>query len=155
MGNHEIYWIKKERGGPSGITNIIMVLLIHEFCFWHFQYSLSSMGVCVSVCVCVCVCQLLNHVRLFVTPWAVTHKASLSIGFSRQEYWSRLLFPSPEDLSDPGIEPESPTLTHVSHTDPCPTVSQKTNWGSLNVGRGKIHRSEQSDLIHSFLWRNQ
>ena len=42
------------------------------------------------------------------TPWAIAHQAPLSMGFSRQEYWTELPFPSPEDLSDPGIEPGSP-----------------------------------------------
>ena len=44
------------------------------------------------------------------TAWTVAHQARLSIGFSRQEYWSGLPFPSPGDLPDPGIEPRSPTL---------------------------------------------
>ena len=45
-----------------------------------------------------------------LTPWTVAHQASPSMGFSRQEYCSGLLFPSPGDLPDPGIEPRSPTL---------------------------------------------
>ena len=45
-----------------------------------------------------------------MTPRAVTHQAPLSAGFSRQEYWSGLPFPSPGDVPDPGIEPRSPTL---------------------------------------------
>ena len=52
----------------------------------------------------------LSHVRLFATPRTVAHQAPLSMGFSRQEYWSGLSFPSPEDLPDPGIEPWSPAL---------------------------------------------
>ena len=52
----------------------------------------------------------LSHVQLFATPWTVAHQAPLSMEFSRQEYWSGLPFPSPGDLSDPGIEPGSPTL---------------------------------------------
>ena len=60
------------------------------------------------MCVCVCVCaQFLNCVWLFVTPWTVAHQAPLSMGFSRQEYWSGLPFPPPEDLPDPGIKPAS------------------------------------------------
>ena len=43
-------------------------------------------------------------------PWTVALQAPLSMGFSRQESWSGLPFPSPEDLPDPGIEPESPAL---------------------------------------------
>ena len=52
----------------------------------------------------------LSRVLLFATPWTVAHQASLSMGFSRQEYWRGLLFPSPGDLPDPGIEPRSPAL---------------------------------------------
>ena len=52
----------------------------------------------------------LSRVRLFVTPWTVAYYAPPSMGFSRQEYWSGLPFPSPEDLPDPGIEPRSPAL---------------------------------------------
>ena len=45
-----------------------------------------------------------------VTPWTVAHQAPLSMGFSRQEYWSGLPFPSPGDLPNPGVEPKSPAL---------------------------------------------
>ena len=53
---------------------------------------------------------LLNRVRLFATPWTVAHQAPPSMGFSRQEYWSGLPFPSPGDLPEPGIEPASPAF---------------------------------------------
>ena len=52
----------------------------------------------------------LSHVRLFVTPWTVAYQAPPSMGFSRQEYWSGLPFPSPGDLPKPGIEPVSSAL---------------------------------------------
>ena len=52
----------------------------------------------------------LSHVQLFATPWTVAHQAPQSMGFSRQEYWSGLPFPSPEDLPDPGIKPRYPAL---------------------------------------------
>ena len=52
----------------------------------------------------------LSRVRLFVTPWTAAHQAPQSMGFSRQEYWSGLPFPSPGDLPDPGIKPGSPAL---------------------------------------------
>ena len=54
--------------------------------------------------------KLLSRVRLFVTPLTVAYQASLSMGFSRQEYQSGLPFPSPGELPDPGIEPGSLTL---------------------------------------------
>ena len=44
------------------------------------------------------------------TPWTIAHQAPLSMGFSRQEYWSGLPFPSPGDLANPGIKPGSPAL---------------------------------------------
>ena len=53
--------------------------------------------------------KLLSCVQLFATPWTVAYQAP-SMRFSRQEYWSELPFPSPEDLPDPGIEPGSPSL---------------------------------------------
>ena len=54
--------------------------------------------------------KLLSHVRLFVIPWTVVYQASLSMGFSRQEYWSALPFSSPGDIPDPVIKPKSPAL---------------------------------------------
>ena len=54
--------------------------------------------------------KLLSRVRLSGTRWTVAYQASPSMGFSRQEYWSGLPFPSPGDLPDPGIEAGSPTL---------------------------------------------
>ena len=54
-----------------------------------------------------------SHVQLFVTPWTVAHQAPLSLGFSRQDYWSGLPCPPPEGLSDPGIGLTSP----VPHAD--------------------------------------
>ena len=52
----------------------------------------------------------LSRVRLFAAPWTVAYQAPRSTGFSRQEYWSGLPFPSPGDLPNPGIEPVSPAL---------------------------------------------
>ena len=51
---------------------------------------------------------MLSWVRLFVTLWAVAHQAPLSMGFSRQEYWSGLPFPPTGDFPDPGIKLLSP-----------------------------------------------
>ena len=58
------------------------------------------------------------------TPWTVALQAPLSIGFSRQESWSGLPFPSPEDLLDPGIEPESLAL----QADSLPTELIQPRW---------------------------
>ena len=50
----------------------------------------------------------LSRFWLFATPWTVAYQAPPSMGFSRQEYWSGLPFPSPRDLPNPGIQPRSP-----------------------------------------------
>ena len=66
--------------------------------------------------------RLLSRVRLFATPWTVAHQAPPPVGFSRQEYWSRLPFPSPGDLADPGIEPRSPALQANALTSEPPGI---------------------------------
>ena len=58
----------------------------------------------------------LSCVRLFATPWTVAHQFPPSMGFSRQEYWSGLPFPSPGDLPDPGIKTGCPALQADSLT---------------------------------------
>ena len=52
----------------------------------------------------------LSCARLSATPWTVAYQALPSMEFSKQVYWSRLPFPSPGDLPDPGIKPASPAL---------------------------------------------
>ena len=72
----------------------------------------------------------LSHVRLFVTPWTVAYQGPPSVGFSRQEYWSGLPFPSPRDLPNPGIEPGSPALW----ADALPSEPPgKLTWGLRGV----------------------
>ena len=76
-------------------TYLGMELLIHKE------------GVCIApMCAC-----MLSCVQLFETLWNAAHQAPLSMGFSRQEYWSRLPFLSPGHLPDPAIEPTSPIDT--------------------------------------------
>ena len=64
--------------------------------------------------------QSLSCVWLFVTLWTVAHQAPLSMGFSRQEYWSGLPFPSPGDLPKPRMEPSSPALAGRFYTTELP-----------------------------------
>ena len=59
---------------------------------------------------CVCVCVSRSVMSNSVIPWTVAHQAPLFMGLSRQEYWRKQPFPSPGDLSKPGIEPGSPEL---------------------------------------------
>ena len=85
----------------------------------------------------------LSRVGLFATPWTVTHQASPSMEFCRQEHWSGLPFPSPGDLPDPGIEPGSPALqadTLPSEPRGSPTFIHK--WKD-------IEKEGHSDICHS------
>ena len=70
-----------------------------------FEYKFQIISILVKVKV-----KSLSRVRLFATPWTVIYQAPWSMGFSRQEYWSGLPFPSPGDLPNPGSEPGSPAL---------------------------------------------
>ena len=77
----------------------------------------------------------LSHVQLCATPWTVASQAPLSIGFSRQEYWSELPFPSPGNLPDAGVEPgcsEAPALQadslSLSHPESPQANTQRPIW---------------------------
>ena len=67
----------------------------------------KSENVCMCVCVHIWVLNHFSHVWLYVIPWTIASQAPLSMGSSRQEYWSGQPFPSPGDPPDPGIEPMS------------------------------------------------
>ena len=75
--------------GKFPVTGSPCIFIVPDFDF--FQNMLC-------VCMCVCVYVLLSHVRLFVTPWAVSHQALPSMEYSRQEYWSSLPFPDEDYL---------------------------------------------------------
>ena len=68
-----------------------------------------------------------SRVQLFATLWTVAHQAPLSMGFSRQEYWSRFPGPPPGDIPDPGIEPLSPSPALYADSLPL------SHWGSLYI----------------------
>ena len=68
--------------------------------------------------------KLLSRVQLFATPWTIAYQTLLSMGFSRQEYWNALPFPSPGDIPNPGIEPESPALQADALTSEPPGAKQ-------------------------------
>ena len=72
-----------------------------------------------------CLLSHFSHVRLFVTLWTVALQAPLSMGFSRQEYWSGFSCPPAGDLPNPGIEPRSPAA---------PALQSNSLPLSLNVG---------------------
>ena len=72
------------------------------------------------------------------TPWIVAYKAALSMEFSRKEYWSGLPFPSPGDLPDPGIEPESPAVAGGF------LPAKPPRKPSLRIGLGESHKWEEN-----------
>ena len=73
-----------------------------NFCQYSFPLCLCCWGERHA-----CVLSHFSHVQLFATLWAITPQVPLTRGFSRQEYWSGLPFPSPGNLPDPGIKPTS------------------------------------------------
>ena len=81
-----------------------------KFATWGFVRRGLTVSKIVLICLCVCVPSRFGRVWLLMTPWTVARHAPLSLGFSRQDYWSGLPCPSPVDLPDLGIKPASPTL---------------------------------------------
>ena len=108
-------------------------------CFKLSKWELSTLLVAYS----------LGHVRLFATPWTVAQQAPPSMGFSRQEYWSGLLFPPPGDFPDPGMEPTSPALAGgFLNTEP-PTFPR---CGLISRSSWRLKHTEPKSLRnHHFL----
>ena len=92
---------------------------------------------------------MLSRVRLFATPWTVAHQAPPSMGFSRQEYWSGLPFPSPGDLPDPGIKPRSPALEADALTSEPP--GKPIVWPQVNNREGTQPRPSAENRIKDLL----
>ena len=88
------------------LKTILESSLILLFFTWNIPSSLCLFPPpLIQLCVCCAILSCFSHVRLFATLWTVTHQAPLSMGFSRQEYWSGLRCPSPGNLPDLRIEP--------------------------------------------------
>ena len=101
------------------------------------------------LCVLSCFCR----VWLFwLTLWTVAHQASLSMGFSRQEYWSGLPFPSPGNLCHPGIKPGSPAL----QWDPLPTEPPRKPILSMGdcLNQHSLWGREKKTLIQPWEWHH-
>ena len=106
-----ILYLSTTKQGKAGLS-------IPEDVVWGSHSGTQPGGILHGICVpCdlasplkrVCMLSQFSCVRLIVTPWTTAHQAPLSMGFSRQEYWSGLPFPSPGDLPHPGREHESLT----------------------------------------------
>ena len=97
------------------------------------KYTLTHIHILLVLCVLIC----FSHARLCVTPRTVAHQAPLSMGFSRQGYWSGLPCPPPGHLPHPGIEPSSlrfPTLAGG-------LLTSSTTWEAL-TGPSSAHHEE-------------
>ena len=89
-----------------------------------------------------CVFSCFSHVQLFAIPWTVALQVPLSIGFSRQEYWSGLPCPPPEDLPNPGIKPES---------SPSPAL-QVDSLSLSHQGSPQTQYSDTNMLVAQCVW---
>ena len=107
-------------------------------CFGRVLYTFLPPKVKVKV-------KSLSRVRLFATPWTVAYQAPASMGFSRQEYWSGLPFPSP-DLPYPGIEPRSPALEADALTSE-PPGNLPPRQKCLNCLLRKLSEKKKKDLF--------
>ena len=94
----------------SSPTFLFFLKYFTDFFFWPHH---AEWGILVP-CMCVRLLSCFSPVWLFVTPWTVACKASLSMGFPRQESWSGLPRPPPGDLPDQGVKPKSSALQVVS-----------------------------------------
>ena len=122
---HDSHWLSA-RHSIEGAPFYLYIALFVYICIYICLVCILSTYVLyiyihIYMCVCVCVCiyihiymhtQLLQSYPTLYDHTTVTHQAPLSMGFSRQECWSRMPCPPPHDLPDPGIEPESLWLLH-------------------------------------------
>ena len=95
---------------------------------------------------CVCMQNHFSHVWFFVTVWTVVHQALLSMGFSRQEHWSGLLFPSPGDLPNSGVEPvslASPALRQILYH----WATREATIRCISIQNGKFKFWKKTSLI--------
>ena len=93
---------------------------------------------------------------LFVTPWTLACQAPLTMGFTRQEYWSGLPFLSPGDVLDPGIKHVSPTLVGGFFTlvPPKKPTSRYQNNGKKE-GKGNHTKNEGNGEAQIFFFKSQ
>ena len=85
-----------------------------------------------------CMLSRFSRVRLCATPRTVAYQAPLSMGFSRQEYWSGVPFPSPGDLPNPGIKSESPVA---------PVSKAKKRYKDIIQFKIRFHQEEYFESI--------
>jgi len=111
--------------------------------FWPTDLSFPWLMMWLHACVLSC----FSRVWLFATPWTVAHQAPLSMRFSRQEYWSGLPFPPPENLPDPGIKPTSPAAPALQ-ADSLPLSHQGSPLMWLHPGKPILSWNCQKPKMH-------
>ena len=94
----------------------------------------------------------LSCVQLFATPQTVAHQAPLTTEFSRPEYWSGWLFPSPGDLPNPGIKPSSPMLQMDSLPSEPPGKPKNSGVGSLSLLQRIVPTQESNQSLLHCRW---
>ena len=100
-----LFWVR----APIVLVCFNKSLVYGRVFFIETDFLVFKNNLLILVCAhCVARCSVMSD--SFATPWTVAHQIPLSMGFPRQEYWSRLPFSSPGDLPDPGIKPWSPAL---------------------------------------------
>ena len=104
----------------------------NEVLYHQFYPDKYQMGF---ICLKLLLLSCFSRVQLFVTLWTVARQAPLSMGFSRQEYWSGLPCPPPGDLPDPGIQPRSSAL----QADSLLLIHQGTPYLSARAGITEYH----------------
>ena len=99
---------------------------------------------------CACMLGCFSCVWLFVTPWIITHQAPLSMGFSRQEYWSGFPYPPSGDLPNLGIEPMSlmsPALAGGFFTTSTTCEAHFMVWLALNLKNRLSPRCDPGNIL--------
>ena len=99
-----------------------------------------------NVYTCACLLSHFSRVRLFATPWTVARQAPLSMGFSRQEYWSGLPCPPQGDLPNPGIKPATLTSPQLAGG----FFITSTTWGAWATFHGIVESDMTEQLTFSF-----
>ena len=110
--------------------------MVFEGRYVNFPRAVWLEVFCLMLCVCVCVLCCFSRVRLFAALWTCSPSPPLSMGFSRQEYWSELPCLPSGDLPNPGIEPRSPALQEDSLLAESQGKPKNTGVGSLFLLQG-------------------
>ena len=157
----------------SSVDGIFLRELCHYRCERIPNKWVNSLFICSSISLGQCgiggkwkvKVKLLSHVRFFVTQWTVAYEFPPSMGFSQQEYWSGLPFPTPDDLPDPGIKPGSPALQAGAFTVWATWEAgiggkeEQTQKQTYTKGQTELHKRAEmtqrktNDIFNKWCWK--